>query len=66
MTQANAHQAGEVGMAKDFSVPGIEDGSRLADWISAGGSVPLLLDGFPDRRLARVVPVPCTGTRWLL
>jgi aminoglycoside phosphotransferase (APT) family kinase protein len=27
-------------MAKDFSVPGIEDGSRLAGWISAGGSVP--------------------------
>ncbi len=27
-------------MAKDFSVPGIENGSRLAGWISAGGSVP--------------------------
>src|SRR5882724_9794012 len=40
LTQANAHRAGEVGMAKGFSVPGIEDGSRLAGWISAGGSVP--------------------------
>jgi len=27
-------------MAKDFSVPGIGDGSRLARWISDGGSVP--------------------------
>jgi aminoglycoside phosphotransferase (APT) family kinase protein len=37
---AEADQAGEVGMTKDISVPGIEDGARLARWISSdGGSV---------------------------
>ena len=38
-THASADEAGEAGMTKEISVPGIEDGARLARWISsAGGS----------------------------